>query len=204
MGTKINEHRMLKLPKGVKFSRDFINKMDSYFEPSDMFIKLSWLPVEKPTKSRVLTPFLVALFADRVKDLIRDIHEDMQSNQQSEIKPKFMVLFEYGHNEFIHAYILHELCVPDKYLYHFDLDWYAKKWYMPNYLFNTDIQCVGNITNIPHLFSEVIGINSKKKNLYVTEKLTNPRVNTNFKDTGIVLDTYNEYYERYAPQINAI
>ena len=203
MKMPINQHKMMKLPKGVKFRKGVANQMDELFEPSDLFIHLSWLPVEYPTKSHVLIPFLVALFADRVKDLIKDITADIQSNQDSEIKPKFIVFFEYGHDKFMHAYVLYELCVPDKNLYHVDLDWYSNKWYMNNYLFCTDYRCIGNITNTSHLLTDVIGLSNTKKKFYVTENLTNPRVNTNFINSGFVIDTYSDCYEKYAPYINA-
>lgn len=194
---------MLQLPSGLKLRKEIINKMDSWFEPDDLFIKLSWLPVNCPAESKVPPSFSVAVFAQQVKGLIDEIYINMQSERGLDDQLKFIVYFEYGSNEYIHAFILHENCDADKHLSYYDIDWYAEKWYEVSALYDTEVDCVGNITDVPLLLTNTIGINSKKRTFYITEELTHPNVNTNYKGTGFVVNTLSKRYKPYLQFINA-
>lgn len=193
---------MLKLPRDVKFRNNFVNAVTNHFDPSDLFIHLVWLPRDHETKSRVHMSCAAAVFSKHIQEMVQEIQKDMLGNHASGLIPNFMVLFEYGYDQFIHAYIMHELYVSNEDIYQFDPDWYSKNWQMLKGAFPAHIQSIGNMVNVPRFLTEVMGLDNDQKKFYFKDGLCKPGMNSYFKDPNPVTRSRSGRYLEFAPVID--
>lgn len=202
MNTNTNQHPMLKLPRDVKFRKNFVDAVNNRFEPNDLFIKLCVVPHDFDTVTNELMSSFMKAHSNKVVSMVQEVQKDILSYADADANPNFIVLFEYGYNQFFNAYIFHEVCLADKFKYKAHLDWYTKKWADLNEGYRNHVECVGHIVKVPGFLNVVVGLKDSKKIIYVNQNLSNPAMTSYFNDSLTVIRPKSGRYLQYVPFID--